>query len=295
VWFTYTQFSSQPGIEIRGAQVTGLGQVGALSLPELAPNSANGSFGDVSVGPNGQVFIVYQDHIPTEGPSRILGNLDSDGFGPAGLGSQVLIGKTKVGGFDYIPAQAGRSVDAETGLAWDRSPGPNHGRLYLIYTDENPNESDNTNILLRASDDDGANWSNPVKVSDDVTNRSQLLPRIALDQSTGFVAATWHDARSDAGDHGPGDTNGHPNDDVQMWGTLSSTGGQSFLPNVRISAGTTNAQAANNGIDLGDYTGLDFANGVFYPTWADNSNSTGDNPNGALSSLDMYTARVKVT
>jgi hypothetical protein len=28
--------------------------------------------------------------------------------------------------------------------------------------------------------------------------------------------------------------------------------------------------------------------------WADNSNSTGDNPNGTLHQLDIYTARVRV-
>jgi hypothetical protein len=30
------------------------------------------------------------------------------------------------------------------------------------------------------------------------------------------------------------------------------------------------------------------------PAWADNSNSTGDNPAGALGSFDIYTARVSL-
>jgi hypothetical protein len=40
---------------------------------------------------------------------------------------------------------------------------------------------------------------------------------------------------------------------------------------------------------------LDFYGGVFVPVWADNSNSTGDNPAGALATLDVYTARVSVS
>jgi hypothetical protein len=28
--------------------------------------------------------------------------------------------------------------------------------------------------------------------------------------------------------------------------------------------------------------------------WSDNSNSTGDNPDGALSALDVYTAKVAI-
>jgi hypothetical protein len=45
----------------------------------------------------------------------------------------------------------------------------------------------------------------------------------------------------------------------------------------------------------GDYTGLDFFDGKLYPVWADNSNSTGDNPDGTLSRFDIYTAQVTLT
>jgi hypothetical protein len=63
-------------------------------------------------------------------------------------------------------------------------------------------------------------------------------------------------------------------------------------PNQVVSAGTSNAPASDNGIELGDYTGLDFVGGVLHPLWADNSNSTGDNPGGVRHTLDMYTASV---
>ena len=53
-------------------------------------------------------------------------------------------------------------------------------------------------------------------------------------------------------------------------------------PNIRISAGTSNSHASGNGIDYGDYSGLAFLGGVAHPAWSDNSNSTTDNPDGAL-------------
>ena len=65
-----------------------------------------------------------------------------------------------------------------------------------------------------------------------------------------------------------------------------------FSKNFRVSAGTFNADRANNTIDLGDYIGLTFRNGVFWPVWSDNSNSTRDNPNGRLRALDLYIAKV---
>jgi hypothetical protein len=39
---------------------------------------------------------------------------------------------------------------------------------------------------------------------------------------------------------------------------------------------------------------MSFTHGVLYPGWADNSNSTGDNPDGALTTFDVYTAKVTV-
>jgi hypothetical protein len=51
---------------------------------------------------------------------------------------------------------------------------------------------------------------------------------------------------------------------------------------------------SGNGIDDGDYTGLSFYGGIAHPAWPDNSDSTGNNPDGALRQLDIYTAAVAV-
>jgi hypothetical protein len=45
----------------------------------------------------------------------------------------------------------------------------------------------------------------------------------------------------------------------------------------------------------GGYIDLAFHDGAFYPVWADNSNSTLDNPDGANKPLDIYTVAVTVT
>jgi len=220
--------------------------------------------------------------------------VDPDGLGPAGFGDRVLVTQTHVGGFDFIPAQPDRSVDAEVGLAWDRTGGPHAGRVYLVYTREHPNESNNMDIYVRHSDDNGATWSAAVRVNDDHTTNSQFLPKIALDPATGNIAVVWYDCRNDLGTGGPGDTNGIPNDDAQFWGAFSTNGGTSFTRNIQISAGTSNSHDSGNGIDYGDYTGLSFDGGIAHPAWADNSNSTGNNPDGALHQLDIYTAAVRV-
>jgi hypothetical protein len=278
-----------------GAPVTGFGQVGAFFAGEVVPGTNNCTYGDVAIGPAGQVMQVCSLTSTGQGGGRLYVNVDPDGLGPAGFGDRVFVADTHVGGFDFIPPQPDRSVDAEPGLAWDRTGGPHNGRVYLVYTKEQQNESDNTDIYVRYSDDGGGTWSAGVRVNDDQTVNSQFLPKIALDPTTGNLAVVWHDSRMDLGAGGAGDTDGISNDDAQFWGTFSTKGGVSFARNIQISAGTSNSHDSGNGIDYGDYTGLSFYAGIAHPAWADNSNSTGTNPDGALHQLDIYTAAVGVT
>src|SRR2546427_687768 len=193
VWVTWKIFSSTKPVQASGAPVTGLGEIGDFIAPEDAPGSKAGSFGDIAVGPEGQVMVTYQDNIPSQGPSNIIVNVDPDGLGPQGFGPAIKVDVTNVGGFDFITPQASRSVDAE------------------------------------------------------------------------FFAAA------------------------------STNGGLSFSRNVQVSEGTSNAADAHNGVDFGDYSGMAFTHGALYPAWADNSNSTVDNPDGTLTKLDVYTAKVTVS
>lgn len=300
IWVLY----DDSGQQVQGATVTGLGaaNIGAFSAAQAAPV---GQFGDIAIGPNGQVMVAGQIGGGSSG-GTIQISTDPDGFGPLLFGA-VTSFATDVGTFDIIPAQptsgspaSAFGIDAEVGLAYDRSNGPFRGRAYAVYTIEVPDESNDTDIVLRFSDDDGANWSNEIRVNDDTTTNSQFLPRIAVDQTTGFVAVSFHDARNDDGLGGAGDTNGIANDDAQYFLAVSLNGGQTFLPNVQVSAGTSDNVGNDppapglRDIDYGDYSGLAFESGVVHPAWADNSNSTGDNPDGTLSRFDVYTAAVAV-
>lgn len=285
-------FNGGGPIVATGASVTGLGQVGGFITPEVVPGTNNCTYGDVAIGPKGEVMQVCTLTESGQGGGKLFVNVDPDGLGPAGFGTRVFVTETHVGGFDFIPAQPDRSVDAEPGLAWDRTGGSHNGRVYLVYTLEHPNESNNMDINVRFSDDEGATWSAPVRVNDDQTTNSQFLPKISLDPTSGKLAVVWYDSRNDLGTGGTGDTDGVPNDDAQFWGAFSTDSGQTFTKNIQISAGTSNSHDSGNAIDYGDYTGLSFVGGVAHPAWADNSNSTVNNPDGTLHGLDIYTAAV---
>src|SRR5439155_8472542 len=177
-----------------GAKVSGLGKVGGFITPEVVPGTNNCTYGDVSIGPSGQVMQVCSLTESGQGGGKLFVNVDPDGLGPAGFGNRVFVTETHVGGFDFIPAQPDRSVDAEPGLAWDRTGGAHNGRVYLVYTKEQKNESDDTDVYVRYSDDGGATWSGGVRVNDDRTVNSQFLPKISLDPTTGNLAVVWHDS-----------------------------------------------------------------------------------------------------
>jgi hypothetical protein len=294
VWVSYTSFPSTV-VQAFGASVTGLGRFGAFSAPQSVPTSAGrGDFGDTAVGPNGQVMVTYQDQTNGQGGSHLYTAVDANGLAPGGFSDPRLLARSRVGGFDFIPAQPDRSVDAEVNLAWDRSGGPHNGRVYAVWTQESPNESNNLDIMLQYSDDNGATWTAPLRLNDDRTANSQFMSAIAVDQATGDVAVSWYDCRNDLGTGGPGDTDGIPNDDAQIWATHSTDSGVTFAPNFRVSAGTFNAPDAQSFFDYGDYTHAAFQSHLFYPAWSDNSNSTSQNPDATLHQLDLFTAKVVI-
>ena len=278
VWIVWNQSGQMVA---RGAAVTGLGAIGAFGALQTIPGTAGCSFGDVAIAPSGAVVQACQNPTGGQGPATIFVNTDADGLGAGNFGAAVTATTTNVGGFDFLPAQNARSVDAEAGLAFDHHVGsPHFGRLYLVYTDEVVNESNDFDIMLRFSDNNGATWSAPIRVNDDPPGRSQFLPRIAVDNSTGDISVCWHDARNSA-----------TNTAMQEFCTVAPATGATpvFLPNVAISDGASTSNGA--GVEFGDYSGLAYFGGIAHPVWADTSNSTGNNPNGTAN-FDAYTDHV---
>jgi hypothetical protein len=283
VWVTY----NQGGVNLaQGASDTGPGVIGTFGVAEAMPGANGGAFGDLTVGPQGQVVAAFGNRA---GAGPVTLSVDPDGLGPLGFQGAVTVTTTNVGGFDYIPAAPNWGVDAEAHLAWDQSGGPHNGRLYLAYLDAPAIDLASTMLYVMHSDDGGATWSTPVLVNDDGTKASHFMPGFAVDQSTGTVGATWYDTRGD-----PTRVN------ARYYGSVSADGGDTWSPNFPIAAGTSNATLAPppgpiRNTNWGDYTGLAFQGGVMVPVWADNSNSTGNNPAGANASFDLYTARVTLT
>jgi hypothetical protein len=286
VWVAYQQ---DDHILLAGAAVKGVGKVGKFKKQSIpAPDSIN--VADVAVGPDGQVAVAYQTDSPRGGTSSVIVHVDPDGRGGKKAGPPVSVALTTIDGFDAIPAQPQRTVDASVTLAWDRSPGPFQGRLYIVYGDEIPNESNNTEVLLRYSDDGGSTWSDATKVNNDTTTASQFFPRVAVDDATGAVAVGFYDCREDDGTPGPGGLDPAANDEPQFYAAVGSPepgGVLFFFPNTRLSAGPSSALDADEPNEFGDYVGVDAFGGAVRAAWADNSAALPDNPVAARTLFDI--------
>jgi hypothetical protein len=274
------------------APVTGLGQVGGFQGVTI-PGSAAGNFGDIAVGPNGQVATVWQQSTSGIGPDVISVSTDPDGLGPQPFSNPSIVTATNVGSFRPIPAQPVRTVLANASLSWDLSNGPHRGRLYMTYCDASSTTSDDLKVYLRYSDDGGNTWSGRELLNDDTTGRSHFFPRVAVDQSNGNVGVAWYDCRLDPGS-GPFDTDGIPDTDVVAFGTVSTDGGVSFSRNFQIASQSSNAIRAsdNQGNDFGDYNGIAFHNGKLFYGWTDNSLTSIGNPD--LPNFDIATAEADI-
>jgi hypothetical protein len=269
--------------------------VGPFGTPQGLPGSEGGAFSSVAVGPSGQVLVTYQVPVAPGGPSHIFVNLEP--VGSARFGQPVLATASNVGTHTLLPAQPDHGINAGAALAWDRG-GAHAGRVYLAYVDRPAVASDDTDIFVRSSDDDGTTWGDPLRVNDDPSRfvRSKFNPALAVDQGTGNVAVTWYDAREDDGSPVLPYNDNVPNTEVRVYGTISYDGGLHFAPNVPISTGVSSGPAAG-AYNLGGYDTMDFAGGVFYRVWADNSVGPGalDGNPGPGRATDLATARVAVT
>jgi hypothetical protein len=113
------------------------------------------------------------------------------------------------------------------------------------------------------------------------------MPSISVDPISGLVGATWYDSDEVGGKL------------ADLFAAFGAPGGQTFSPSVRLSKESSEADRSNHTGEIqgyqgyGDYVRNAFYKRVFYASWADNSNSTGDNPDGQ-EYLDLYTARVEL-
>ena len=263
-------------------------QVIVSDIPEGEPGGPKKFFtGDIEIGPSGQVLVTYFTVVQNAAllPTEIFVKIDVDGLGsgdfvdasPADPDADF---ETYLLFRSVIPATAPQATQSFPYLSWDRDttryPSASDGRVHLVFIDADPDDGDDTDVLATYSDDLGATWHRPcpgasydcpswatdpfpIRVSDDVGDRSQFHPYADVDQTTGNLGVVWRDARDDPG-----------NADAHIFASIRLAGADGFLPNIQVTEGTAKPLTEENAYY--EYLGMEFENGLIDATWVDNSN-----------------------
>jgi hypothetical protein len=194
-----------------------------------------------ALGPDGEIYVSWA------GPAGIRFDRSFD-EGDTWLEDDILVDPMP-GGWDFnIP-----DIYRANGLPvtkCDISGGPNHGTIYINWTDQR-NGSNDTDVWLAKSTDGGDTWSAPVRVNDDDPGKHQFFTWMDIDQTTGHLFFVYYDRR----DYNDSRT------DVYM--AISTDGGETFF-NKKISESPF---IPNSGVFFGDYNNIVAHNGIVRPIW----------------------------
>ncbi|HEY5123743.1 MAG TPA: T9SS type A sorting domain-containing protein, partial [Ignavibacteria bacterium] len=116
------------------------------------------------------------------------------------------------------------SANACIQMSADNSYGPYRGNVYIVFAGKGTGATDKSDIFFVKSTNYGNNWSTAIRLNDDNTLTDQFLPAISVDKN-GKIYIIWYDSRVDLAN----------NIMTLLYGTVSSNGGTSFIPNIPVS------------------------------------------------------------
>jgi hypothetical protein len=230
-----------------------------FSTPVMLTNNA--IMGTLDVGPGGEVYVVYLTALAIR------------------MDRSLNAGVTWLSSDPIVAAPITQPPNANGGvwnrmvidMAVDRTGGAFAGRIYVAWPDARDGDSD---IYLTHSSDQGATWSTPIRVNDDIPGggTDQINSSVWVDD-VGHVHVQFLDRRLDPS-----------NLDFAVYLATSTDGGATFARNVRISE----PRVPQGGLPgrpntfLGDYGGGDGAGGANHVVWSD----------GRFGDLDIFYRRV---
>ena len=265
IYLTWTQFddygdpSPNCKTEIHFSKSTDGGETWttAIKINEVDGNcidSDNTVEGAVpAVGPNGEIFVAWA------GPNGIVFNRSTD-EGDTWLSQEIPVDPMP-GGWDFNIPGINRSNAANPHYLrhrsngfpitkCDLSGGPNHGTIYVNWADQR-NGTNDTDIWLTKSTDNGDTWSTPVRVNDDAPGKHQFFTWMDIDQTNGNLHFIFYDRRD------------YTDNNTDVYLAYSLDGGETFT-NRKISESPF---LPSSGVFFGDYSNITAHDNIVRPIW----------------------------
>jgi len=194
-----------------------------------------------AVGTKGEIYVSWSLN------NKIYFDRSEDG-GKTWL-KKDIIASNQPKGWDFkIPGFS--RVNGMPVTCVDLSDNKYNGTIYINYSDQR-NGTDDTDIFLVKSTDNGSTWSNPLRVNTDKTKTHQFFTWMSVDPKTGYIYIVFYD-RSKYSD---------TQTDVVL--AVSKDGGATFI-NTTISEKPFTPYF---GVFFGDYNNISAYNGTVRPIW----------------------------
>jgi len=201
-----------------------------------------------AVGPNGEIYVAWAGPKIRNSQFGIFFDKSTDG-GNTWLDNDIYV-SDQPGGWDYMIGGIQRANGMPI-TCCDLSNGPNRGNIYINWSDSaGPSNHD---VKFVRSTNGGLNWSSPLKVNDDNSNREQFFCWMTVDQKTGYIYICFYDRRNFTGTSVATD----------FYMAKSTDGGLTFT-NERISESSF---VPTSSIFFGDYTNITAYDNVIRPIW----------------------------
>ena len=195
-----------------------------------------------AVGPDGEIYVAWA------GPEGLVFDRSLD-QGTSWLDDDIYIGPFPEGWAYDIPG-----ISRCNGLPitkCDLSGGPNHGTIYVNWSDQR-NGTDDTDVWLCKSTDGGDTWTDAIRVNDDPAGKQQFFTWMDVDQATGHLYFVFYDRRN------------YDNSNTDVYMAVSKDGGESFI-NFKVSESPFLPYSS---VFFGDYTNVSAYDNVIRPIWA---------------------------
>jgi hypothetical protein len=261
VYLCWTRFGAGQE-EVRFTRSTNGGATFGPNLGLLVSNGGQGCF--VVVAPDHAVHVFYYRGTGgggQGGDNKLFTRRSTNGGVSFAAESQVA---------DLLTTTVNGDLSLPGGLRSNSFPhaavNPVNGRLYVVYND-NPADSDDGDIYLVMSTDQGATWSAPLQVNNDDAGRDQFFPTVAV-APNGTALMIGHYSRV----NDPADLMFARRSRLASLNTTTgaiSWSGPSFQlgPDTPVVVGQ---DPVINSTYMGDYDQIAASPGFFHSSWADN-------------------------
>ncbi|NPA68467.1 MAG: T9SS type A sorting domain-containing protein [Chlorobi bacterium] len=200
------------------------------------------------IGPEGQIYVAWAGR-KADGTLGIIFDKSTD-QGLTWLDDDIFVCDMPGGShFDVSGIYPGAGAGWPS-TACDTSGGAYNGTVYINWADQR-NGTDDADIWLIKSEDEGESWSEPVRVNNDAAGKQQFFTKMTIDQTTGNLYIIFYDRRN------------YDDNRTDVFLAVSEDGGETFS-NIKL---TPEPFLPSEDVFFGDFSGIIAVNNKVRPVW----------------------------